>query len=382
MPSTPTASWFHRILLPPIVLQSVLIGGGYSTGREVVEYAGKHGRLGWISVLVIFIGFSLLSILCFELARVCRVYDYKKWIQQLIGRLWPAFDLLLIAMFILVLSVMVSAVGAILETTAGLPNYVGILLAFTVAATLSYFGEHVIERFKTLGTLVLYFGYTVFAFVVLSGDRPPAPGLAGESSSLVESTALAALLSGILYVGYNASVYPVVLFTLHRQQTRGDTVCSGLTAGLMMTVPFALTWYCLLGFYPDATVFGADVPWLAMLKGRAGPWIVVLYGIVVGWTLVETCVGNIHAMLDRVDKNMRDLPDAICHRIPSLTRLHRAVAATTILLVTLLLSRFGVIALVASGYTLMAYGFIVLLILPLLTVGVFRIWWQQADPRV
>ena len=39
-----------------------------------------------------------------------------------------------------------------------------------------------------------------------------------------------------------------------------------------------------------------------------------------------------------------------------------------------MLSQLGIIALVAQGYTLMAYGFLALFALPLLTVGVARIY--------
>ena len=38
-----------RMILPGIILQSVLIGGGYATGREIVEYGAKFGAMGWLS---------------------------------------------------------------------------------------------------------------------------------------------------------------------------------------------------------------------------------------------------------------------------------------------------------------------------------------------
>jgi uncharacterized membrane protein YkvI len=354
-----------------LLLQSVLIGGGYSTGREVVEYAGKHGSTGWLSVLVIFAGFTLMSILAFELARVTRTYDYKSWIRQLIGPLWPLFDLVLLAMLLLILAVMISAIGDILEQTLSVPNTAGILIAFVVVAVLAYMGEETIERFKTFGTFMLYAGYTTFAAIVLTSSWPAVErGLAGgegEAGSLG-----AAVGSGVLYVGYNIAVYPVVLFCLHRQTKRFDTVVSGLIAGVMMTLPFALTWLCLLGYYPSPDVLDADVPWLAMLAGH-GTWVLMLYGLVVGWTLVETSIGSVHALQDRIDKHMDDLPRAISSRIGRLSKVQRGVFAAAILLSALLLSRFGIIALVARGYTLMAYAFIALMAIPLLTIGVARI---------
>jgi len=43
----------ERITLPGIILQSVLIGGGYATGREIIEYGGKFGASGWVCGLAI-----------------------------------------------------------------------------------------------------------------------------------------------------------------------------------------------------------------------------------------------------------------------------------------------------------------------------------------
>jgi len=56
-----------------------------------------------------------------------------------------------------------------------------------------------------------------------------------------------------------------------------------------------------------------------------------------------------------------------------LSRVHRGLLGIGILAGATLLSQYGIIALVAQGYTLMAYFFIALFAVPLLTVGVYRI---------
>ena len=120
-------------------------------------------------------------------------------------------------------------------------------------------------------------------------------------------------------------------------------------------------------------VIEAKVPWLVMLDGLGGPWVLVLFGLVVGWTLVETSVGSIHAVVDRLEKNIDDLPAPLARRIGGFSRWNRAGIAVVILGSSLLLSRFGIIALVGQGYRYLAYGFIALFAVPLLTVGVYRI---------
>lgn len=384
----PFGGWFGRLVLPAVILQSVLIGGGYATGREIVEYGGKYGARGWLAVLAIFAGFTVVSVLTFEVARVFHAYDYKRFIRQLIGRAWPLFDLLFGGMAILVIAVMASAAANILHETLGVPAAAGTALIVLAVGGLLYLGAGVIEAFKSVGTAVLYLAYLLFAVLVLSrhwGDVQSTLA-AGEAAYLPGAGVGAILGSGVLYVGYNLAVFPAVLFTLHRQTTRRQTAVAGLIAGLLMTVPFALTYLCLLAFYPAPEVLEAPVPWLRMLADAGGGWVLGVFGIVMGWTLLETSVGLIHALVDRIDAGLEEAADGEREgaeregeaaderrQAAGLSRAQSGLLGAGILLAAALLSRFGIIELVATGYTLMSYLFIALFALPLLTVGLVRV---------
>ena len=102
---------FEQYLLPGIVFQSVLIGGAYATGREIVEYGARLGALGLYSIAAIFVGFSVMSVLAFEFARISGAYDYRSFVRALIGPLWPLFDLLFVVMAVLVIAVVGAASG-------------------------------------------------------------------------------------------------------------------------------------------------------------------------------------------------------------------------------------------------------------------------------
>ena len=84
---------YAKYILPGVLLQSVLIGGGYATGREIYSYGAKFGAMGWISGLTIGIGFALFAFLTFEICRIYKVYDYKNYIKQVIGPIWPMMDI-------------------------------------------------------------------------------------------------------------------------------------------------------------------------------------------------------------------------------------------------------------------------------------------------
>ena len=108
---------FHTLVLPAIIAQSMIIGGGYATGREVVEYAGRFGNWGWLSVAIITVCFAVVMALSFELARLAGAYDYKTWSRNLVGRFWRLVDLLILSMMMLVIAVMTAAIGEVLQQT-------------------------------------------------------------------------------------------------------------------------------------------------------------------------------------------------------------------------------------------------------------------------
>ena len=363
------ASRFQRYLLPGIVFQSVLIGGAYATGREIVEYGAKFGAQGVWAILTLMVGFSVTAAIAYEFARRFELYDYRSFVRALIGPLWPLFDLLFIVMILVVIAVVSAASASIAETVLGWPYWLGVVMVVLMVGAISAAGRATIERFKTLGSALLYTGYLFFAGVVLwgSGSRVGRVFAENDTSYLDAVSLPAVLATGVLYVGYNLAGLPATLFTLDRLTRPAQAAWAGLITGILATVPFALTFLAILVFYPDPEVLDANVPWLVMLQQRAGGGITALYAVVVLWTLVETCVGLLHALTDRVDANLRELDR------PTLSARSIALLTAAALIVAALLSRVGLIALVARGYTVMAYGFLALFALPLLTVGVWRI---------
>jgi uncharacterized membrane protein YkvI len=359
---------YGRYLLPGVVLQSVLIGGGYATGREIVEFGAKYGALGWVAGLTIFAGFAIMAFLTFEVARRFRAFDYRSLLKQLIGPLYLLYDVVYILLAVLIIAIMAAATGEILSSTLGLNYWAGVVLIIAVVGVLNFYGEGLIERFKTIGTALLYLGYITFGLLVITRhwDEIGATLSSGDHSLHPEVGLGTVLWTGVLYVGYNLAVYPAALFTVRRQTRLRETFWAGLLSGVLMTLPWFLTYFALMGFYPREDVFGAPVPWLEMLSGYGG-WVLVVFGVVVGWTLIETATGMIYALVARVDQNLVD-----AGRQP-MSRRASGIIAVVALLLALALAQIGIIDLIAKGYTAMGYAMIAVFALPLLVRGTYLI---------
>ena len=360
---------FQQYLLPGIVFQSVLIGGAYATGREIVQYGARFGAMGLWSILAIFAGFTLVAMVAYEFARLMRAYDYRSFVRHLIGPLWPVFDVLYVVMVVLTIAVVNAATGSVVERVLGWPYWVGVALVVVLVGLLLAGGRRVIERFKTIGSVLLYGGYLVFAGLVLAKTWGHVEQVfaAGDTRYAGTVTIGEVFFTGVLYVGYNLGVLPAALFVLDKQTERRHTLGAGLITGVMATVPFVLTYLALMGFYPSTDVFDAPVPWLVMLRTVGGPVLITAFALIILWTLIETSTGMIHAVVDRIDAGLQEAG------LPRLSPARVGLFSVVVLLAAAALSHFGIIALVARGYGAMAYAFLLLFALPLLTRGLWRV---------
>ena len=125
-------SFFKKYLLPGFVFQSVLIGGGYGTGRELVEFFLSYGPLGGLlgMLLVSTVMWSLLLAVTFEFSRKFRAYDYRTFFKILLGPFWFIFEIIYFLYMLIVLAVVGSAAGILLQDNFGIPYLVGVIFIF------------------------------------------------------------------------------------------------------------------------------------------------------------------------------------------------------------------------------------------------------------
>ena len=230
-----------------------------------------------------------------------------------------------------------------------------------------------IEKFESIGTILLYGGYILFTILVLvnkGGNISHVFSTMDTSTYDGSVTVPLCIYTGILYVAYNINAIPMGMFSLTRQTKRKETFISGLIAGLLMVIPWFLSYFAMMCFYGDTSIVGADVttPWMEMIKAvNGGPALMALFSLVMGWTLVETATGCIHMIIDRFDVAMVEEGAA------KLSDSNRGLITVITLIAALVLSRVGVVTLIEQGYSYLSYGFILFYLLPTLLVGGYKI---------
>ena len=351
------------ILIPSAVYTSVLIGGGYGTGREIVEFfsgQGPHG--GLIALATAFLVFVITVFLTFELARRGAHFDYRTFFKDLIGPAWWLFEALYLALMFLVLGVVASAASLMLTDEFGFDGTLGTVAILTAIALSVAIGRVALERVMSLCLLAMY-ALFIFYFASVWGSLKWIPISLGAGTADVVDSAW----SGALYAFYNLAIIPVLLFAARDIHTPKEAGVSALAVSAAVLLPALL-------FHLSFTMSGSDVleapiPVYEMLSEYGSPTLVSAFVIVLLITLSQTGAGLLQGLVERVEGAgifMEAGESELRFR-------YRAIFVVVVLGFSALLASLGVVALIGSGYSALAVGFGCVYVLPLLVLGIKRL---------
>jgi uncharacterized membrane protein YkvI len=364
--SRQSPSWFQRYLLPGLVFKGVVIGGGYATGRELVEFFLVSGPLGGLQgMLLAMVIWSIVCATSFMFARAFAVYDYQSFFKRLLGPFWIVFEVSYILLLILVVAVLAAAAGTTGSVVLGWPSWAGTALLMTGVIGVCTFGTEGVERMFKISSLLLYLVYALFVIFALAsfGDLIP-PQLARPIPTD------GWLMGGVTYASYNVIAAMAALPFLRHLTSQRDALVAGLVSGPLAMLPGLLFFLSMMAFYPE---IGDEALPSDFLLGQIGrTWLLIFFHTMIFIALLETGIGGVTAINERISaawvkRTQSDMPRWV----------RFAVSAALVLGSGLVAVKVGLITLIASGYGAFGYLMLVIFILPLLTLGVWQLWQRQ-----
>ena len=351
---------FRKYFLPGLIFQSVLIGGAYGTGRELVEFFLSQGpRQGFFGMLLVILLFGLPLAICFEIARQARKYDYRNFIESLLGKGWIAFEVLYICTMILIISVVGSASSELISNYFGWHPLVGNIFILAGVGILAFYGGKAIESFLSIWSFVLYAVYIIL--IIQVGFKYHAEIGAAFSS---EASPNHWVINALRYTGYNIALAPVLLFCVKEIETKKEAISAGFIGGVIAMIPALLIYFSMLSQYPE--ILHATVPATLLLDSLNQPIFSGIFQVVLLGTFLETGIGLVHGFNQRVAGVIEMKGGEMKGRT-------RVLIAVTILVVSIFIAnQFGLVNLIAKGYGVITWGFWVVFLLPLLTIGAYR----------
>lgn len=341
-------------------------GPGVASGAQIIQYWVKYGIFGTIcSVLAMaLLGYCLYCSM--EFSRVYKTYNYGDWIKQVFGVKWVGilFDISFIITCMTALGGSLSAVGNLLFSQFGINYWVGVFAVIIVASLLCAFGAKLVAK---ASSYMMYLVLAVLAVIVIlsisSGKMSLGAALANQSSNpLITMSFPKALWSAVIYAAFQATVIANISSVANQLPNRSTSKKAAIigicgNAGMLVVLSlFLLASTSMEGVNVLDSSTTGGLPFYTILQSLGFGWAQVVYVITVFIAVVSTAVGFSFGGLARFSKFYRKADEA--------TPGKDAILVGVLLLACAACSKFGLVKLVSTGYTILGYVNLPILILP------------------
>ena len=215
----------------------VIVGAGFASGQEIMQFFTSFGLMGLVGAVVSSVLFVLLAMALAELGQIHASTSHKRVIHAICGKHLGIFVDWMITFFMFAIAVvMIAGGGALLEQLAGIPRLWGSIAVTVLMVAVVCLGiRKVIGFIGSISPLLAAIVLLVSAWSVL-----------GRSADL-ETLQMAAqeqprgagnwLLGALLYVSYNIVAGAPFLVIMGGQAfDRKIALWGGLLGGLLLGI--------------------------------------------------------------------------------------------------------------------------------------------------
>ena len=275
-----------------------VIGAGFASGQEIVQFFVAYGPNGAKGVLLATVLFGICGGLLLYKAHDRKAANYQELLKDLLGhRLGLTVDFFLAIFLFMGISTMLSASGAVFYEHLYLPKTLGIFLAYVVIVVLlaagkkgMIFSYNILVPIKIVLLLAIS-GYT--AFFVDTGQQEI------YTYSMNAEGAWIWIISSMLYVSYNFALAMVVLTEYQSVTNRRNGILGAVWGGLILGGLVIINYFSLCKFLP--AIMHYQVP-MVYVAGQISLTAKHLYTLVLWLGIITTAIANAYGFAQRFSK--------------------------------------------------------------------------------
>lgn len=285
---------------------ALLIGSGFATGQEIIQYFSSWGWWGVAGVVTVFLLMTYVGV-SFVSAGFNNKFEnpndiYKYYCGNVIGTFYDYFSV-----FFLFLSyiVMVAGAGATFEQHYALnPSIGSILLMFLAIGTVVFGLGRIVDVIGNIGPVIVVMAifvglFSIFTFI---GQAPLAPSITEEAIKAGEIKVASSswILAAGSYVGFCMLWLAAFLGQIG---SRANSELEGRLGAFFGSLGFSLaTAVMAIGlFFAMSKVKGSQVPGL-VLAGEIHPVLATVFSIIIFAGIFTTAVPLLWTVVSRFAK--------------------------------------------------------------------------------
>ncbi len=271
-----------------------VIGAGFASGQEIVQFFVIYGERGFAGVILATILFALCGGLLLFWAHEHKISSYQNIIAMLLGEKAGVIVDILLAVFLFIgISTMMAASGAVFFEHLYLSKNLGILIAYVLIIAFLFSGRQgLISAYYYLVPLKI-----ILLLIIATLMYILTPGSVQVSyPAYLEIKDYKWAISGLLYVAYNFALAMVVLTEYQSIGNKRDAVIGAAWGGLILGGLVMLCYSAMLKFMP--MVMHYQVPMLFM-AGNVSIGTKYIYTGVLWIGIMTTAMANAYGVAQR-----------------------------------------------------------------------------------
>ena len=352
------------------VLFSAHAGGGFATGNQANTY---YVGLGWLGPICTVVAMLLL---CATMREAMIMYNtrgltsYKQLFETLyhpLDKVEWAFEVFFYIMVLMAVAAAISGAATALNSYFGLNYYLGIVIVGIVVLLLTIFGAQLVRMATTyMGIAILVTAITIYAIGIFKGENL-FDILSADFTQMGFGNLPKAILNAFTYAGFQCVTLPTMIACGTPMTTKKGCTKAMAISFVMNTVALVLSVFMLLAWqgYYTSVDGGTAIPTLTSCREMGMSWLTVIYGICLLLCLISTGVTTTYGFVARFEK----LP--VFRSIKSAPA-RSAIVSAFIIILSMTISLAGLTNIIKYGYGYCGYLAIAVVVVPFLTVGVYK----------
>ncbi|WP_243291706.1 hypothetical protein [Bacillus sp. FJAT-47783] len=318
-----------------------VVGAGFATGREIVEFFTKYGEAGLLGIIICTWLLSWLGMKMMIVGHRIGAKSYQQLNHFLFGSFFgPVFNMLMLMTLIGVTSVMLSGAGAIFKEQLHMSAQFGIVLTILLTMVVLLFGITGISSVNVVVVPIFILFSLFLSYQTLD--------VSTISLEFIARPSLSSIFSSFLYASFNLALAQAVLVPLASQIQDEEAIKVGAKLGGVGLGIILCTSHLALSSLPNVEMY--DIPMAELIKGSMVGFY-YLYLLVMYGEVFTSVIGNVYGIERQIKATFQ---------FPSIS------IVTVLLCITYFISLVGYSDLITKLYPLFGYmsvGFLLLLAL-------------------
>ncbi|WP_203290051.1 hypothetical protein [Metabacillus sp. cB07] len=277
--------WFQVVQIAAVYVGTV-VGAGFATGREIVEFFTQYGVYGMFGILLCGYFFMHLGSKIMIISKRIGANSYQDLNFFLFGKsCGTVVNLFMLVVLFGVTSVMLSGAGAIFEEQLNLSSRFGVMLTIALTLIAMSFGSKGLFSVNIIVVpMLILFSVLVAAS---SFDAHSAKSLMSGHSSFKW------IISAVSYAAFNLAMAEAVLVPLAKEIEDERTAKWGGIAGGAILTFILLSSHFALSSLRD--VISYDIPMAEVMKASVFSFFII-YILVIYGEVFTSVIGNLFGL--------------------------------------------------------------------------------------